>query len=125
MQMQGIALVSATAVAAVSLATPGTAQNTVDAPVAAAKAAAGKEHTVLFDGLCKPASGPPQRAPGPRVVPERSAWHYEPVKVFDNLYYVGEKEYSAWALVTSDGIIVIDTIWAHSVEDEIVGGLKK
>ena len=83
MQMQGIALVAATAVAAVSLATPVMAQNTVDAHVAAAKAAAGKEHTVLFDGLCKPASGPPQRAPGPRVVPERSAWHYEPVKVFD------------------------------------------
>src|SRR5207244_3706389 len=44
---------------------------------------------------------------------------------FDNLCYVGEKEYSAWAVVTSDGIIVLDTIWAHSVEDEIVGGLKK
>ena len=58
-------------------------------------------------------------------MPERDTWHYDPVKVFDNLYYVGEKEYSAWAVVTSDGIIVIDTIWSHSVEDEIVGGLRK
>jgi metallo-beta-lactamase class B len=93
--------------------------------VAAAKAAAGKDHTVLFDSLCAPAAGPPVRAPGPRPVPERSTWHYEPVKVFDNLYYIGEKEYSAWAIVTSQGIIVIDTIWSYSVEDEIVGGLKK
>ena len=58
---------------------------TVDTHVAAAKAAAGNEHTVLFDSLCAPAAGPPVRAPGPRPVPERSTWHYEPVKVFDNL----------------------------------------
>jgi metallo-beta-lactamase class B len=69
--------------------------------------------------------GPPPAITGPRQVPERSTWHHEPVKVFDNLYYIGEKEYSAWAVVTSDGIIVIDTIWSHSVEDEIVNGLKK
>ena len=101
------------------------AQGTVESHVAAAKAAAGSEHAVLFDGLCRPASGPPVRPEGPRPIPERSTWHYEPVKVFDNLYYVGEKEYSAWAIVTSDGIIVVDTIWSYSVEDEIVGGLKK
>ena len=102
-----------------------TAAGTVESHIAAAKAAAGSEHVALFDSLCRPAPGPLPAASGPRPVPERSTWHYEPVKVFDNLYYVGEKEYSAWAVVTSDGIIVIDTIWAHSVEDEIVGGLKK
>jgi len=47
------------------------------------------------------------------------------VKVFDNLYFIGMTEYSAWAVVTSQGIIVIDTIYDYSVEDEIVGGLKK
>ena len=102
-----------------------TAAGTVESHIAAAKAAAGSEHVALFEALCRPAPGPLPAASGPRPVPERSTWHYEPVKVFDNLYYVGEKEYSAWAVVTSDGIIVIDTIWAHSVEDEIVGGLKK
>jgi metallo-beta-lactamase class B len=45
--------------------------------------------------------------------------------VFDNLYFVGEKEYSSWAVTTSEGIILLDTIWDYSVEDEIVGGLKK
>jgi hypothetical protein len=60
--------------------------------------------------------------PGP---PDPATWHAEPVKVFDNLFYVGEKEYSAWAVNTSDGIIIIDTIFDYSVEDEIAGGLKK
>jgi metallo-beta-lactamase class B len=45
--------------------------------------------------------------------------------VFDNLYFVGQSEYSAWAVTTSEGIIVIDTIYDYSVEEEVVGGLKK
>src|ERR1700688_3864493 len=102
--------------------------DTVEAHVAAAKAAAGQEHVFLFNSLCaEPAPAAQQRQapaaqPGP---PDRSKWHAEPVKVFDNLYFVGEKEYSAWAVATSEGIILLDTIWAYSVEDEIVGGLKK
>ena len=34
-------------------------------------------------------------------------------------------EYSAWAITTSQGIILIDAIYDYSVEDEVVGGLKK
>jgi metallo-beta-lactamase class B len=95
--------------------------------VAAAKAAAGEEHAALFNMLCAEPAAPGQQrgapvAPGP---PERSEWHADPVKVFDNLYFVGQTEYSAWAVTTSQGIIVVDTIWDYSVEDEIVGGLKK
>lgn len=102
--------------------------DSVEAHVAAAKAAAGQEHTGLFSRLCtapaptlvpQPAAAPPQ---GP---PDRSLWHAEPAKVFDNLYFVGEIEYSAWAVTTSAGIIVIDAIYDYSVEDEIVNGLRK
>ena len=128
MTSHAIASLTAAGIAAALLGTQvqaQTAAGTVESHIAAAKAAAGSEHVALFDGLCRPAPGPTPAASGPRPVPDHSTWHYEPVKVFDNLYYVGEKEYSAWAVVTSDGIIVIDTIWAHSVEDEIVGGLKK
>jgi metallo-beta-lactamase class B len=100
-------------------------QDTAESHFAAAKAAAGTDHVALFEATCVREPGPPPAITGPRQVPERSTWHHEPVKVFDNLYYIGEKEYSAWAVVTSDGIIVIDTIWSHSVEDEIVNGLKK
>jgi metallo-beta-lactamase class B len=115
---------------------------------AAAKAAAGMDHPGLFAALCPdPAerAAPPARAsvsasaqtpagPGqrgaiaagaPRPVPPRDQWHAEPVRVFDNLYWLGQTEYSAWAVTTSAGIIVIDTLFDYSVEDEIVGGMKK
>jgi metallo-beta-lactamase class B len=111
------------AIAAVASGAP--AQDTAESHLAAAKAAAGTEHVALFEGLCVREPAPLPARTEPREVPERSTWHHEPVKVFDNFYYVGEKEYSAWAVTTSAGIIVIDTIWSHSVEDEIDGGLRK
>jgi len=46
------------------------------------------------------------------------------VKVFDNLYFIGQTEYSAWAVVTSAGVIVIDPLFDYSVADEVVGGLE-
>ncbi len=102
--------------------------DSVDAHVAAARKAAGVEYQALADRLCTPskpvppakaATSPP--APGP---PPRHTWYAKPVKVFDNLYFVGQTEYSAWAVVTSDGIIVIDPIFDYSVEDEVVNGLR-
>jgi metallo-beta-lactamase class B len=103
----------------------------VSAHIEAARKAAGKEHTGIFEGICtqfaKPAAS---RAPAPvkprrEGPPDRATWHAEPVKVFDNLYFVGEKEYGAWAVTTSEGIIIVDAIFDYSVEDEIVNGLKK
>lgn len=98
-----------------------------EAHVALAKAAAGQDHVELFNSLCaepKPPAPTPQAAAAP-ASPDRSLWHAEPVKVFDNLYFVGQTEYSAWAVTTSDGIILVDTIWSYSVEDEVVDGLTK
>ena len=109
--------------------------DSVDAHVAAARAAAGTEHTAVFESLCAAPAPPaaPAAAAAPRQAqppatpppgpPPRSRWHAEPAKVFDNLYYLGQTEYSAWAVTTSDGIIVIDTLFDYSVEDEIVNGL--
>ncbi|MQA29281.1 MAG: MBL fold metallo-hydrolase [Luteitalea sp.] len=103
-------------------------QDTVQGHVAAAKAAAGKDYPNLFARLCAPpeppapAGGAARQAP---AVPDRSTWHVEPAKVFDNLYFVGQSEYSAWAVTTSAGIIVIDSIFGYSVEDQVVGGLRK
>jgi metallo-beta-lactamase class B len=45
--------------------------------------------------------------------------------VFDNLYFVGTKIHSAWALTTSQGIIIIDTLFDYAIEPEIVDGLGK
>lgn len=115
-------------------ATRASAQSQTDvaaAHVAAAKAAAGQDHVELFSTLCveptQPAASPaPARSSvAAQVSPDRSLWHAEPVKVFDNLYFVGQTEYSAWAVTTSDGIILVDTIWSYSVGDEVVNGLTK
>jgi metallo-beta-lactamase class B len=120
---------------AARLAVPGLAfqavPDSVDGHVAAAKAAAGADFTALANRLCTPPAPPaaaPKPAPAPAAKPggppPRERWHADPVKVFDNLFFVGQTEYSAWAVVTSDGIIIIDPIFDYSVEDEVVGGLK-
>jgi len=71
----------------------------------------------------------PQTGPGADVAPppppDRATWYTEPAKVFDNLYFVGTKFHSSWALTTSDGIILIDTLYDYASEEAIVGGLKK
>jgi len=95
--------------------------------VAAARAAAG-EHAGMVDRLCpQPSAGgaAAARRPPPTGVPPRDSWHAEPMKVFDNFYFVGMTEFSAWAVTTSAGIIVIDPLFDYSVEDEIVEGLRK
>lgn len=103
------------------------APGSAEAHLAVAKAAAGTEHAGLFSVICVPQEPPaPRTAPGePAGPPPRARWHAEPVQVFDNLYYLGEKTVSVWAVTTSAGIIVIDTIFDYAVEDEIVGGLEK
>jgi metallo-beta-lactamase class B len=47
------------------------------------------------------------------------------VKVFDNLYFVGQSEYSAWAVATSAGIIIVDTVFDYSVKGAVVDGLTQ
>ncbi len=93
--------------------------------VAAAKAAAQTDHGFLFNQLCvpPPPAAPAQAGGAPQGPPPRAQWHAEPAKVFDNLYFLGMTEYTAWAVTTSDGIIVIDPLFDYSVEDEVVNGL--
>jgi metallo-beta-lactamase class B len=119
------------------------ANDTPDAHIAAAKVAAGDDFQNLFNFQCYgPGPGGARQAPGappaaagrgaarggaPRQPgpPDPSTWHVEPVKVFDNLYFFGQSEYAVWAITTSQGIIVLDTIFDYSVEDEVVAGMKK
>src|SRR5271170_1369550 len=125
--------------------------NDTDGHIAAAKAAAGEDFQNLFNFQCYgPGPGGQRTAPGavargvpggaprggqgggrgagargPQGPPDRSAWYAEPVKVFDNLYFFGQSEYAVWAIPTSQGIIVLDTIFDYSVEEEVAGGMKK
>src|SRR5713101_8880330 len=61
----------------------------------------------------------------PASAPPRDTWYADPAKVFDNLYFVGGKVHSSWALTTSEGIILIDTIYPYNSEELVVGGMKK
>ena len=65
------------------------------------------------------------RDDAPAKLPARETWFNEPAKVFYYLYFVGSKIHSSWALTTSAGIILIDTLFTYNSEEEIVGGLKK
>lgn len=101
--------------------------DTVDAHLRAARIAAGFDFTGTLARLCVAPAAVPSTlrdvAPGP--APARETWYAEPARVFDNLYFVGSKIHSSWALTTSEGIILIDTLFTYNSEEEIVGGLKK
>ncbi|MEO8680113.1 MAG: MBL fold metallo-hydrolase [Vicinamibacterales bacterium] len=113
----------------------------IDRHLAAARAAAQQDHLGLFNRLCTPEGAtkalieskgaapvvpatPRPAATRPPGPPDKSTWATAPAKVFDNLMFVGEKEYSAWAVTTPDGIIIIDTIFEYSVDSQVVGGLR-
>jgi metallo-beta-lactamase class B len=107
------------------------APNSVDAHRLAAQRAAGLEYPGLLARLCVV---PPNKENSPlprslsatrRPTPDRSSWYAPPFEVFDNLYWVGTRIHSSWALKTSDGIILIDTLYNYASEPEIVNGLTK
>jgi metallo-beta-lactamase class B len=109
-----------------------TAAGDVEAHVAAARAAAGQEHRGTFVNLCLPAAprgaGPGAAAAGPRAggppaTPDRANWYASPYKVFDNLYWLGTRQHSSWALRTSAGLMIIDTNFAWATQPEILDGL--
>jgi metallo-beta-lactamase class B len=105
----------------------------ITAALQSAKAAAGFEFLGTLVRTCLlPQSGGEETGdavPGyvanPGSAPARETWYAEPAKVFDNLYFVGGRIHSSWALTTADGIILIDTIFPYNSEALIVGGLQK
>jgi metallo-beta-lactamase class B len=101
------------------------AANSIDAHLAAAKAAAAFDFTGTLTRLCVLPQTAPGRDVAPAPAPARETWITEPAKVFDNLYFVGTRFHSSWALTTSDGIILIDTLYEYASEEAIAGGLRK
>jgi metallo-beta-lactamase class B len=107
---------------------------TIDGLISTAKNAAGLEWPGTFLRLCIPPPPAPSRgergaapaAPAARGgTPAKETWYAEPAKVADNLYFLGTKVHSAWAIVGSDGIIVIEALFDYAAPDEIIGGMKK
>jgi metallo-beta-lactamase class B len=129
----GLATAAGTAAAQQVAPAPPRAVDAVEAAQQAAKDAAGFE---FLGTLARTCFLPPSRSedfrdvPAPYVsdpskAPPRSSWYAEPAKVFDNLYFVGGKVHSSWALKTREGIILLDTIYPYNSEELIVGGMKK
>jgi metallo-beta-lactamase class B len=123
----------------------------LDAHMAAGRAAAGMEFRNTFINLCLPAvgrggaggrgvpaagpgrgaaapaagrAGAPGRGGGGGQASDRANWYAPPFKIFDNLYWLGTRQHSSWALQTSEGLIIIDTNFAWATEPEIIDGLK-
>src|SRR5688572_27230877 len=116
----------------------------MDAHIATARVAAGQDYRATFVNLCQPGGAAPAAARGagrgnaprgggggaPRgggggagAAPDRAGWYASPYKAFDNLYWLGTRQHSSWALRTSDGLIIIDTNFAWATQPEIVDGL--
>jgi metallo-beta-lactamase class B len=131
------AVVGALAVAAVVAQSTSQARNfdaEIRTAVTSAKEAAGFEFQGALVRTClqpvqNGAENTNDTLPGyiskPASAPPRSTWYAEPAKVFDDFYFVGGKIHSAWALTTSEGIILIDTIYPYNSEELIIGGMKK
>jgi len=108
---------------------------TIDSYLSAAKVAAGTDWAGTFLRLCIPPSTAPQAGRGEaargggrgasRGAPARETWYAEPAKVADNLYFLGTKIHSAWAIAGSEGIIVIEALFDYAAKDEILAGLRK
>ena len=129
---------SAAIVAAVVFAYPARPQNerptpdTVEAHLAAGKnAAGGRDDTPDFYGLVTaicvaPLSGAVRPdAPAPRENPKRKATYMEPMRAFDDLYWMGTLSTSSWLLTSDDGYILYDTQRVYDAEDVLVEGIKK
>lgn len=123
--------------------------STVDELQATAKAAAGLNFPGTFLRLCVPpapagggrgagpaaggggAGGAPAgRAGGAGGTaasgPAREIWYAEPAQVGDNFYFLGTLAHNSYALVASNGdIIVIDALFEYATPDAIVGGLRR
>jgi metallo-beta-lactamase class B len=123
----------ATAISTSAVTAPAAAQTTaaeIDSHIAAAKTAAGLDYRATFVNLCfpTPLPGGPRGAAAlltPRPAPDRGIWYASPYKVFDNLYWLGTRQHSSWALKTSAGLIIIDTNFAWATQPEILDGLAK
>jgi metallo-beta-lactamase class B len=80
------------------------------------------EYADIRAGLCPSAAVP--GAGGGAAMDDYEAHKIAPARVFDNFHYVGMDNISAWALTTSEGIILFEAMMVANWERTIVDGLK-
>src|SRR5437660_10347721 len=103
------------------------------AAVQSAKTAAGFEFLGTLVRVCLlPQSGGedssdvvPAYVANPASAPAHDSWYAEPARVFDNLYFVGGKSHSSWALTTRAAIIPFAPIYPHNSAAPLCGATKK
>jgi metallo-beta-lactamase class B len=78
-----------------------------------------QEYAGIRDAFC------PRPADAPAASAESADLRVKPARVFDNLYFVGDRSTSAWALTTAEGIILLDAGFHHNVEGTIVAGMRE
>jgi metallo-beta-lactamase class B len=78
-------------------------------------------HAGIRTAFCPAPAG---TAPAAASAPQTPDLRITPTRVFDNVYFVGDRATSAWALTTSAGIILLDAGFHHNVEGTIVAGMK-
>lgn len=88
------------------------------ARIDAAKKIAGSDPWLLspYNFYCVAGGARPNNANAPEL---------EPVRLFDNVYAVGNTETTVHAIATPEGIILIDSGYADRVESVVVPGLRK
>jgi len=119
-----LALIGATLLAACA---SRPSNQTVAAHVAAANEAAGPDFGALTS-LCEPAPAvpPPRELLDAMLKVQIGRPAPPPGRAFDNLYFVGAAWVSAWAITTSDGIILIDALNDRAEAASIIeAGLAK
>ena len=95
--------------------------------VAAAMKIAGTDLVPQAKMFCT-ATGPQRMAVARQAagLPPIPNYTIEPVRVFDNMYFIGMSSQNVWAITTSDGIILLDTLNStDEARDVIVPGLQK
>lgn len=126
--MKSLSSMIAVFLAAMGCASAQTPSQTIDDYLGEAKIAAGMNWSGTFLRLCvpPPEGFRPRRAPGAaRTTPARESWYAEPAKVADNLYFLGTKTHNSWAIVGSEGTIVIEALFDYAAKDEILDGMKR
>lgn len=84
------------------------------AHIDAARAIAADDLSVPFDFFCVPGNARPNNFSAPAL---------KPVRLFDNLYAVGNSETVVYALTTSEGIVLLDSGHPGDIETVVLPGL--
>ena len=95
--------------------------------VAVATRLAGSDLVPQAESFCT-ATGPLRLALARRAagLPPIENYTIEPTRVFDNMYFIGMSSQNTWAITTSDGIILLDTLNSEQeARDVIVPSLQK